>query len=137
MNTQQQQAYISGFVKRASEYGYSEAQAIELLKQAAPGLVTGGSSNLAPHINETGAALSTKAKGATRAGFGGGYENMTPEIKKNLGLPMKAGAEQVPYTGVKTLGEMWNEFKSKTPTMVNKTPVSKGTPQINPMLAVK
>jgi hypothetical protein len=27
-----QQAYVDGFVKRASEYGYSEAEAIELLK---------------------------------------------------------------------------------------------------------
>jgi hypothetical protein len=33
MNTQQQ-AYIEGFVKRASEYGFSEAEAIELLKQS-------------------------------------------------------------------------------------------------------
>ena len=33
MNTQQQ-AYINGFVKRASEYGYSEAEAIELYKKA-------------------------------------------------------------------------------------------------------
>ena len=34
MNTQQQQAYLEGFVKRASEYGYSEQQAINILKQA-------------------------------------------------------------------------------------------------------
>jgi len=34
MNTQQ--AYIEGFVKRASEYGFSEDEAISLLKQAAP-----------------------------------------------------------------------------------------------------
>jgi acyl carrier protein len=33
MNTQQQ-AYIEGFVKRASEYGFSEAEAVELLKSA-------------------------------------------------------------------------------------------------------
>lgn len=32
MNTEQ--AYIEGFVKRASEYGFSEHEAIELLKQA-------------------------------------------------------------------------------------------------------
>lgn len=32
MNTQR--SYINGFVKRASEYGYSEDQAIELLKNA-------------------------------------------------------------------------------------------------------
>lgn len=32
MNTQE--AYINGFVKRASEYGYSEDQAVELLKQS-------------------------------------------------------------------------------------------------------
>jgi hypothetical protein len=32
MNTQQ--AYINGFVKRASEYGYNEAEAIELYKRA-------------------------------------------------------------------------------------------------------
>jgi hypothetical protein len=29
-----QQVYIEGFVKRASEYGYSESFAIELLKTA-------------------------------------------------------------------------------------------------------
>ena len=29
-----QQAYINGFVKRAADYGYSEDQAIELLKSA-------------------------------------------------------------------------------------------------------
>jgi hypothetical protein len=33
MNTQQQ-AYINGFVKRASEYGFSEAEARKLLKEA-------------------------------------------------------------------------------------------------------
>ena len=35
MNTQQQ-AYIEGFVKRASAYGFSAAQALTLLKQASP-----------------------------------------------------------------------------------------------------
>jgi len=34
MNTQQQ-AYIEGFVKRASQYGFNYNEAIELLKQAA------------------------------------------------------------------------------------------------------
>jgi hypothetical protein len=34
--TVQQQAYIYGFVKRAAEYGFSENEAIELLKQAEP-----------------------------------------------------------------------------------------------------
>ena len=33
MNTQQ--AYITGFVKRASEYGFNENEALELLKEAA------------------------------------------------------------------------------------------------------
>jgi hypothetical protein len=33
-----QQAYINGFVKRASEYGYSPTAAIALLKSAQPGL---------------------------------------------------------------------------------------------------
>jgi hypothetical protein len=33
MNTQEQ-AYINGFVKRASEYGFSDEQAMELCKQA-------------------------------------------------------------------------------------------------------
>ena len=33
MNTQQQ-AYINGFVKRASEYGFSEAEAVDLLKKS-------------------------------------------------------------------------------------------------------
>ena len=34
MNTQQQQAYINGFVKRASEHGLNHNEAIDLLKQA-------------------------------------------------------------------------------------------------------
>jgi hypothetical protein len=34
MNTQQ--AYINGFVKRAAQYGFNQAQAFELLKQASP-----------------------------------------------------------------------------------------------------
>jgi hypothetical protein len=33
--TQQEQAYIEGFVKRAAEYGFSENEAIDILKQAA------------------------------------------------------------------------------------------------------
>jgi hypothetical protein len=32
--TTQEQAYIEGFVKRASEYGYSEDQAFHILKEA-------------------------------------------------------------------------------------------------------
>jgi hypothetical protein len=34
--TLQDQAYIEGFVKRASEYGYSESDAIAMLKNASP-----------------------------------------------------------------------------------------------------
>lgn len=34
MNTQQQQAYLEGFVKRASEYGFDQEEAVELLKSA-------------------------------------------------------------------------------------------------------
>ena len=79
MNTTQQ-AYINGFVKRASEYGVSADEALELLKNS---------------------------------------------------------AEQAPYSGVKTLGEMWNEFKTKTPTLATKLPVAKGLPSIDPRLAVK
>jgi hypothetical protein len=46
------QAYVNGFVKRASEYGLSEQEAIELLK----------TSGVPPqHMNDLGAALSTKA----------------------------------------------------------------------------
>ena len=33
--TTQEQAYISGFVKRANQYSYSDVQAIELLKESA------------------------------------------------------------------------------------------------------
>jgi hypothetical protein len=48
MNTQQQ-AYINGFVKRASEYGLNQNEAIELLKQSAD----------APPVVNTGTATST------------------------------------------------------------------------------
>ena len=34
MNNQLQQAYIEGFVKRASEYGIDQASALEILKTA-------------------------------------------------------------------------------------------------------
>jgi hypothetical protein len=34
--TNQEQAYINGFVKRANEYGLSEQEALELLKSASP-----------------------------------------------------------------------------------------------------
>jgi len=76
----EQQAYIEGFVKRASEYRFSRNEAIELLKTS---------------------------------------------------------AEKAPYNGVKTLGELWNEFRSGKPTMATKLPVSVGTPSINPNLVVK
>jgi hypothetical protein len=36
------QAFINGFLKRAADYGVSEAEAIELLKEAAPKIVTKG-----------------------------------------------------------------------------------------------
>jgi len=49
----------------------------------------------------------------------------------------KQSSEQAPYGGVKTLGEMWNEFKTKTPTLATKLPVSKGIPSIDTKLAVK
>jgi hypothetical protein len=39
MNTQQQ-AYINGFVKRASEYGFKEREALNILKQASPETLT-------------------------------------------------------------------------------------------------
>ena len=32
--THQQQAYINGFVKRASQYGFTDHEAVELLKQS-------------------------------------------------------------------------------------------------------
>ena len=38
--TQQEQAYIEGFVKRAAEYGFNESEAINFLKQAAEGTMT-------------------------------------------------------------------------------------------------
>jgi hypothetical protein len=48
MNTQQQ-AYIEGFVKRASEYGLNQSEAIELLKSALdPATVNTGSVAAAP-----------------------------------------------------------------------------------------
>ena len=76
----EKKAYVIGFVKRASEYGLTETQAIQLYKQS---------------------------------------------------------AEQAPYGGVKTLGEMWNEFKTKTPTMAPKQPVSKSPQFIDSRLAKK
>jgi hypothetical protein len=39
--TKQEQAYIEGFVKRASEYGYSEEQSLNILKEASFGEMLG------------------------------------------------------------------------------------------------
>jgi len=47
--TNQEYSFLEGFVKRASEYGYNEIEAIEMLKSAGPviqagtGAITGGS----------------------------------------------------------------------------------------------
>lgn len=75
-----QQAYINGFVKRASEYGLNHNEAISLLKSA-----------LDPaHRNGLGAALSTPAKGKPQQFMGPtnqGYERMHPADRASLRLP--------------------------------------------------
>ena len=43
--TTQEQAYINGFVKRAAEHGYSDVQAIELLKESGLGDMVDGAKN--------------------------------------------------------------------------------------------
>jgi hypothetical protein len=50
MNTQEQ-AYIEGFVKRATEHGLSAHEAIELFKQAAPGVAVPAKPAVKPRIN--------------------------------------------------------------------------------------
>ena len=85
-----EQAYIEGFIKRSSEYGFSYNEAVALLKQAAPGLVNGGTMKVAPqHINELGAALATKAPTGAPIGptWSGGIETMPPAARKALRLP--------------------------------------------------
>ena len=79
MNTQQQ-AYINGFVKRASEYGINQNEAIELLKSAGPQVTP-------QDVNTVGAGLSTKAKGPIGATHSGGIETMPDSLKQKLRLP--------------------------------------------------
>jgi hypothetical protein len=52
--TTQQEAYINGFVKRANQYGYSDVQAIELLKEsgALGDLVTNAGNAYNNYINQ-------------------------------------------------------------------------------------
>jgi len=73
-----EQAYIEGFVKRASEYGFSRNEAIELLKSAGP--------VAAPHVNDLGAALATKGSGGGPT-YSGGIETMPLKTRQALRLP--------------------------------------------------
>ncbi len=82
MNTQR--AYINGFVKRASDYGLTQAQAFELLKQAAP--------PPPQHANGLGAALATKAKGPVGPTYSGGIETMPAATRQSLRLPAAPAA---------------------------------------------
>jgi len=92
-----EQAYINGFVKKASEYGYSEDEALYILKQAGP----------------------------------------TTGVVQPAAISLPSKTQLAPYNGVKTFGEMWNEWKTGQPTLAPKQPVSKGPPQTNPNLVVK
>lgn len=80
MNTTQR-AYINGFVKRANDYGLTQAQAFELLKQA------GRPVPPPQHNNDLGAALSTKAKGPVGPTHSGGIETMPAATRQSLRLP--------------------------------------------------
>jgi hypothetical protein len=86
----QQQAYIEGFVKRASEYGFSENEAVEILKRAnAPAPVAAPA-----HVGARrafagiGGAMGGLQGGAVGAGLGAlkgliaPGEEMDPETKK-------------------------------------------------------
>ena len=80
MNTQQ--AYIEGFVKRASEYGYSEAEAIEILKQA-----VAFPSNMVPNTpGSLAAPIATPVTG------GGVPESLKTENQSNPMAGMMSGS---------------------------------------------
>jgi hypothetical protein len=84
MNTQQQQAYINGFVKRASEYGLTHNEAIELLKKASPKVSPEqmNTRSLAP-----GALTAAQAGKGSGGLFPGGARDMSAAQLKALRLP--------------------------------------------------
>ena len=53
--TTQEQAYIEGFVKRANEYGYSEAEAVNILKEASRNVYELEQQKASPLMNILGA----------------------------------------------------------------------------------
>jgi hypothetical protein len=80
-----QQAYINGFIKRASEYGYSESQAIEILKQAAdplpvntgtaaaaPAPINPGTLNAGQPLPQPKTSIMGRLRNKFLGGFGGG-----------------------------------------------------------------
>jgi len=79
--TNQEYSFIEGFVKRASEYGYNEIEAIEMLKSASPETL----------------AMSPGALTAAQAGQGPvhpvaspppvGVSAISPEMAKKLRIP--------------------------------------------------
>ena len=85
-----QQAYIEGFVKRAGEYGYSQQEALNFLKQASPETL----------------AMSPGALTAAQAGQGvvhpvapappAGVSAISPEMARKLRIPIPAAQQQAP-----------------------------------------
>jgi len=86
--TTQEQAYINGFVKRANEHGYSEEQALWILKGAADAQV------VPPQVvNDLGRGLSTlDPEGDTGVTWTGGSETMPEHVRVALGLPKPLSA---------------------------------------------
>jgi len=82
-----EQAYINGFVKRAAEYGYSETQALDILKQAERNVYNLEQQKASPFMNILGAmALGKVAPEAPGGGLGGtlpiaynAYQDLTSE----------------------------------------------------------
>jgi hypothetical protein len=85
-----EQAYIEGFVKRAADYGYSQEEALNILKQASPETL----------------AMSPGALTAAQAGQGPvhqvapappiGVSAISPEMSRKLRIPIPATQPQMP-----------------------------------------
>lgn len=82
-----QQAYIEGFVKRASEYGYSEDQAVDILKEASRNVYNLEQQRASPFMNILGAmTMGRIVPEETGEGLGGmkplaynAYQDLTSE----------------------------------------------------------
>lgn len=91
--TTQEQAYIEGFVKRAAEYGYSEAEAVNILKEASRNVYDLEQQKASPFMNILGAmTMGRVAPEAPGGELGGSVPlayNAYQDLKSEEGSPSR------------------------------------------------